>query len=50
MMFYNADGHELNPVLGWEFMPLDPKQVVRLKHSAMTTDAHNWRLEVRWSR
>lgn len=50
MMFYDADGHELNPVMGWEFMPLDPKQVARLKRSAMTTDAHNWRLEVRWSR
>ena len=50
MLFYDADGRELNPAMSWEFVPLDPKQVVRLKRSAMSADAETYRLEVRWSR
>lgn len=50
ILFYDVNGRELGPVMGWEFLPLEPKQVVRLKRSAMTNEADNYRLEVRWSR
>lgn len=50
ILFYDANGRELSPVMGWEFVPLDPKQVVRVKRSAMSTEADNYRMEVRWSR
>jgi uncharacterized protein YcfL len=50
ILFYDRHGRELSPVMGWEFASLDPKQVVRLKRSAMTTEAETYRMEVRWSR
>jgi uncharacterized protein YcfL len=50
ILFYDVNGRELGPAMGWEFLPLEPKQVVRLKRSAMTNEADNYRLEVRWSR
>lgn len=49
-LFYDASGRELSPVMGWEFVPLDPKQVARLKAKATSLEADNYRLEVRWSR
>lgn len=50
ILFYDSSGRELSPVMGWEFVPVDPKQVVRLKRSATSVEADNYRLEVRWSR
>ena len=50
ILFYDENGRELTPVMGWEFISLDPKQLVRLKRSAMSTDAKDYRIEVRWSR
>ena len=50
ILFYDANGRELTPAMTWEFAPLDPKQIVRLKRSAMSTDAESYRMEVRWSR
>jgi uncharacterized protein YcfL len=48
--FYDENGQELEPIMGWKFQSLDPKQIERLKGSALTTDAQTYRLEVRWSR
>jgi len=50
ILFYDADGSELSPVMGWESAVLEPKQVVRLKRRALDFDAVNYRLEVRWAR
>jgi hypothetical protein len=36
--------------MGWEFLPLDPEQLVRLKRDAMSAEAKDYRVEVRWSR
>ena len=50
ILFYDAAGRELDPVMSWEFVPMEPKQIVRLKRSAMTLDAESYRLEVKWAR
>jgi hypothetical protein len=50
ILFYDENGRELSPVMGWEFVPMDPKQIVRMKRSAMGVEAADYRLEVRWSR
>jgi uncharacterized protein YcfL len=50
MIFLNESGREQTPIMGWQHLPLDPKQVARLKGSAMGTDAVSYRVEVRWSR
>ena len=49
-LFYDANGMELEPVMGWQMVPLDPKQVQRLKGQALANEAEGYRLEVRWAR
>ena len=39
ILFYDENGRELTPVMGWEFVPLDPKQLVRLKRDALSLAA-----------
>jgi len=50
MIFLNESGREQSPIMGWQHLPLDPKQVARLKGSALSNDAASYRVEVRWSR
>ena len=50
ILFYDTNGRELSPVMGWEFVPLEPKQIVRLKRSALSTEADYYRLEVKWAK
>lgn len=50
ILFYNENGVELEPVMGWKMVPLDPKQNQRLKGQAMHNEAVDYRLEVRWAR
>jgi uncharacterized protein YcfL len=50
ILFYDANGSEISPVMGWEMAVLEPKQVVRLKRRALDLDAVAYRLEVRWAR
>ena len=50
MIFLNENGREQTPIMGWQHLPLDPKQVARLKGSALSTYATSYRVEVRWSR
>jgi hypothetical protein len=50
ILFYDAAGRELEPVMGWAMEPLRPKQTVRLKGGALSTEAVNYRLEVKWAR
>lgn len=49
-LFYDRDGRELEPAMGWRMQPLLPKQVVRLKAGALDNDAVDYRLEIKWSR
>ncbi len=50
ILFYDADEMELAPAMGWTMAALRPKQIVRLKAKALTTDAASYRLEVKWAR
>ena len=49
-LWFDRDGKQLEPIMGWTFANLDPKQVVRLDGAASLVDARDYRLEVRWSR
>ncbi len=50
VLFYDANDLELEPVMGWRFAALEPKQVARLKAGALSTGAVNFRLELKWAR
>ena len=50
LIFFDAVGIELTPVMGWQFQPLQPKQTVRLKGRAPHTTAVSYKLEVKWAR
>lgn len=49
-LFYDENGLEVTPTMGWQMAPMEPRQVVRLRGSAMSTDAVSHRLELRWAR
>lgn len=49
-LFYDKNGSELTPVMGWRMEAFEPKQVKRLKTGALSTEAVDYRLEVRWAR
>jgi hypothetical protein len=50
MLFFDEYGATLTPVMGWEMLALDRKQTARLRGGALSTDAVDWKVEVRWSR
>ncbi len=49
-LFYDENNRALEPEMGWTMVALRPRQTVRLKAGAMTTDADRYRLEVKWAR
>jgi uncharacterized protein YcfL len=49
-LFYDLNGRELEPAMGWRMQELYPKQLVRLKAGALHNDAVDYRLEVKWSK
>jgi len=49
-LWFDSNGRQIEPLMGWTFARLDPKQVVRLDGNASLVDARDYRLEVRWSR
>jgi hypothetical protein len=49
-LFYNAAGQELTPAMGWQMVALEPKQLVRLKGKALSTEADSYRLEIKWAK
>ncbi len=48
-LFFDEHGRQIQPVMGWRFVSLDPKEVARLEGAALGMDAKDYRLEVRWS-
>ncbi len=50
ILFYDAHGFEMAQAMGWQMVPLDPKQTVRLTANARDTEAVSHRIEVRWAR
>jgi uncharacterized protein YcfL len=49
-IFFDVDGLQLEPVMGWEFVPFDPGQSQRMIGTAVNPRATTWRLEVRRAR
>ncbi len=49
-IFFDADGLQLEPVQGWEFLNFDPGQSRRMIGAAVHPTARSWRLEVRRAR
>ncbi len=49
-LFYDEDGMQISPVMGWQMVAMEPKQNVRLEGSALDRSAVDFRLEVRWAR
>lgn len=50
VLFYDANGVQLEPVMGWAMEALRPKQTVRLDGKALDERAVSYRLEVKWAR
>lgn len=48
--FYDENGSQLEPVMGWEMAAFEPKQTVRLTAKALGTEAVTYRLEIKWAR
>lgn len=49
-LYYGDNGLEVTPTMGWQMIAMEPKQIVRLKGAALSTDAKAYRLEVKWSK
>jgi len=47
--FYDDNDLELPPTMGWRFQAIDAKQTARLTAGAMSSEAVNYRLEVKWA-
>ena len=50
ILFYDENGVELSPVMGWRMAPMESKQTVRLKAGAMDAAAETYRIEIKWAR
>lgn len=50
VLFYDVNGVQLDPVMGWKMEALRPKQTVRLDGRALDTQAVNYRIEIKWAR
>ena len=50
ILFYDANGLQLEPTMGWTMVALGPKQTARLTANSLDDRAENYRLEVKWAR
>ena len=50
ILFYDINGVELEPVMGWTMVALEPKQTLRLKANSFDDTAESYRIEVKWAR
>lgn len=49
-LFFDGDDMAVTPTMGWRFMAIDANQTARLTAGAMSPDAANYRLEIKWAR
>ncbi len=47
--FYDAGDLEVTPTMGWRLEAIDARQTARLAAGAMSAEAVNYRLEVKWA-
>ena len=50
ILFFDENDRQLDSVKDWEFVRMEPKQLVRFKRSALSTEAKDYRIEVKWSK
>ena len=50
VVFFDANDLQLDPPMGWRFLALNPRETARLTAGALSSDAVNYRLEVKWAR
>jgi uncharacterized protein YcfL len=48
-LFYDEKDMETGPSMGWRFIAINPKQIVRLKAGALGPEAMSYRLEIKWA-
>lgn len=48
-VFYDEHGREVEPVMGWRFIALEPREQRRLSASALDSRAQDWRLQIKWA-
>ena len=49
ILFYDDNGLQLEPGMGWRMEALRAKQTGRLRARALSSDADSYRLEVKWA-
>ncbi|MCL4210392.1 MAG: DUF1425 domain-containing protein [Phycisphaeraceae bacterium] len=49
-LFFDANGVQQQPEMGWRFAAIDAKQTINLVGQALDANAQTYRLQVRWSR
>ena len=49
VIFFDANDLKLDPTMGWRFLALNPKETARLTAGALSPEAVNYRLEVKWA-
>jgi uncharacterized protein YcfL len=47
--FYDGGDVEVTPTMGWRLETIDARQTARLSAGAMSAEAVNYRLEVKWA-
>jgi uncharacterized protein YcfL len=47
--WYDANGLEIRPAMGWREVVLEPKGQKRLQANALDKRAVDWKMEVRWA-
>jgi len=50
VLFFDKNDRQISPEMGWAFVHMDPKEVVRLRANELGSVAQSYRLQIRWSR
>lgn len=50
IMFFDSHDMLIDPVMGWQMLPMQPKEVARMRANSLSDEAVNYRIEVKWSR
>lgn len=48
-VWYDADGLEIRPAMGWKEVAIEPRDQKRIAANALDSRAVEWKLQVRWA-
>lgn len=48
-VWYDADGLEIRPAMGWKEVAIEPRDQKRIAANALDARAVEWKLQVRWA-